>query len=186
MARSLSLYTGMLLCGMMIVTTGVELHARALLSEPGQDMLAAVVRLWKLAPKKYAPLVPEKSWDTGSRYTVSKKGVKKNTLNYDIPEFDKEDARVSRIAGQQPDYVVSATKEFSSDAACLTYYRALLDRFSELLQPDGAIRSDHRDHVFFKQKSAAWERKLYVKHYVKQKAGRKPRVVVSVRVSFTE
>lgn len=154
----------------------------AVKSGPGKKVFSSVHYLWKIAPEKFRPLLAEEDWKRHTlRYTMKKKGFEKVVLDYDVAEFGDERARMSESKNGPPDYVVTATKHFDSDAACLAYYKALLDGFDVLLAPDKVKRSERGDHVFFKDKRKAWERKLYVKHHVKQKGRKDARIVLSVR-----
>jgi hypothetical protein len=161
--------------------------AAAVNSSPGKKVFSSVMYLWKIAPEKFRPLLSEKDWERHTkRYEMTRKGIEEIVLEYDIAEFSDESARVSEIGSGPPDYVISARKEFASDAACLAYYQALLDGFGSLLAKDKVKLSKRRDHVFFKDKQPTYERKLYVKYYVKQTGKKKPRVVLSVRSTLLE
>ena len=159
-------------------------------SGPGNAVFSSILRLWNIAPDKFRPVMSEKDWEEHTkRYKMTKSGIKEVRLDYDVAEFGEVNARISEAPASvskdtAPDYVLSATKHFDSDAACLAYYTALVDGFAARLAADKIKRSDRRDHVFFKDKREKYERKLYVKHYTKQKGKKKPRVIVSVRVSF--
>ncbi len=155
-------------------------------SGPGEKVISSVMYLWTIAPDKFRPLIREDDWKVlMKRYKMTSKGIEEIVLKYDIAEFDDERARVSESRSGPPDYLVTATKQFDSDDACLTYYDALLERFAVQLAGDRVKQSKRRDHVFFKDERKGLHRKLYIKHHIRQKPPRKPRVVLSIRVTFT-
>lgn len=161
-------------------------------SGPGESVFSSIMHLWNIAPEKFRPVIREEEWQVHKkRYKMTKSGIEDVVLDYDIAEFGDERARVSEAPASvskdaAPDYVITATKTFATDAACLAYYKALVDGFAARLVADKVRRSDRRDHVFFKDKQKKWERKLYVKQYTKQKGKQKPRIVISVRVTLDQ
>lgn len=165
-----------------VLVPAATIAAAPAVSGPGEKVFSSVLYLWKIAPEKFRPLLSEKDWERQmKRYEMTRKGIEEIELEYDIAEFEDERARVSEAGSGPPDYVISAKKEFTSDAACLAYFQALLDGFGARLAKEDVKVSKRRDHVFLKDKGAKYERKLYVKHYIKQKGKKKPRIIVSVR-----
>ena len=160
--------------------------AVANVSGPGSGVYEAILTLWKHAPEKFDPVLTPADWAAAEKQSPYVSGrYSKFDIEFDIPEFEEEHARLVQLSGQETDYVVSAKKHFPSDQACLAYYRAMLKRLPELLAGDDVRISDRDDHIFYKDRQDTYYRKIYVKHYLKKKDDdRPPRVIVSVRVEF--
>ena len=167
---------------LLMLTMHTRLHAAG---GPGDGVYASFLTLWKEAPTKYSGLVAAEEWDRWLKNTkIEETRLGHLDIDFDIPEFERERARIVKLPNDLPDYIVSAKKSFASDAACLAYYDALLKRIPVLLASDNLKISTRDDHVFYKDKQKTFYRKLYVKRYLKDDRGDEPRIVVSVRVNF--
>ncbi|MCB2203580.1 hypothetical protein KQI65_02435 [bacterium] len=178
----------LIFCAMLVmfaVPAQVYASAMAARSGPDEEVFKAWMYLWEQSTSKFSEIMTAEDWKAAAkgRYLTSF-GKVEFSKKYDIPEFENERARVADYSGDEPEYLISAKKEFSSDEACLAYYHALLEGFSALLAGDGIDISEHDDHVFFKDREDAFYRRIYVKRYLKADRGNQPRVRVSVRVEF--
>ncbi len=160
-------------------------HADARASGPGDEVFASWMQLWKQAPSRFADVLTPEQWKKAKQgYYMTSSGAKRFEEFCDVPEFTRESGRMTELKNRPPEYLISAKKEFSSDAACLAYYDALVKGFTSLLAPDNVKISKRDDHVFFKDRQETFYRRLYVKYYLKDDRGKQPRVRVSVRVEF--
>ncbi len=169
---------------LLTLTISTRLHSTG---GPGDAVYTSLITLWKEAPTRYSGLVAAEEWDRWLKDTkIEDTRIARLDIDFDIPEFERERARIVKLPNDTPDFIVSARKSFTSDASCLAYYNALLEKIPVLLASDNVKISTRDDHVFYKDKQKSFYRKLYVKRYMSDDRGDEPRVVVSVRVNFPE
>jgi len=167
---------------LLMLTMHTRLYAAG---GPGDGVYASLLTLWKEAPTRYSGLVAAEQWERWLKNTkIEDTRIGRLDIDFDIPEFERERARIVKLPNETPDFIVSAKKSFASDASCLAYYDALLEKIPVLLASDNLKISTRDDHVFYKDKQNTYYRKLYVKRYLADDRGDEPRIVVSVRVNF--
>jgi len=161
--------------------------AQAAQSGPGDEVFASWMYLWKQAPSRFAEVLTAEQWKKAKQgYYMTSTGTKRFEELYDVPDFTRESGRMTELKNRPPEYLISAKKEFATDAECLAYYNALVEGFTVLLASYDVKISKRDDHVFFKDKQDAFYRRLYVKYYLKEDRGDQPRVRVSVRAEIKE
>ena len=101
---------------------------------PGDAVYKSLLTLWKDAPTRFSGIVAAEEWDRRLKNTtIEDTRIARIDIDFDIPEFERERARIVKLPNDTPDFIVSAKKSFSSDAACLAYYDALLKNIPRLL-----------------------------------------------------
>lgn len=174
------------LCAALFLVTAIP-EARAAASGPGDEVFASWMYLWKQAPSRFSEVLSAEQWKKAKQgFYLTSTGTKRFEELYDVPEFTQESGRMSDLKSRPPEYLISAKKEFATDAECLAYYNALVDGFAVLLESYDVKISKRDDHVFFKDRQDAFYRRLYVKYYLQEDRGNQPRVRMSVRVEFPE